>query len=247
VRNLEREIGRVCRKITRRLAENKPAPRQISRNGLHRYLGPPQFTENLAQEADEVGVAIGIAWTGAGGDLMPVEVSLMEGKGNITLTGQLGEVMQESAQAAFSYARAHADILDINTDLFDQFDVHIHVPEGAIPKDGPSAGVTLATALISALTNRPVHHEVAMTGEITLRGRILPVGGLKEKSMAAHRAGIKTILVPQRNKKDMVDIPKKIQRDLNFVFVDQMDGVLPVALASEPLKPARRPTKKDQD
>ena len=247
VRNLEREIGRVCRKITRRLAENKPAPRQISRNGLHRYLGPPQFTESLAQEADEVGVAIGIAWTGAGGDLMPVEVSLMEGKGNITLTGQLGEVMQESAQAAFSYARAHAAELDIQTDIFDQFDVHIHVPEGAIPKDGPSAGVTLATALISALTNRPVHHEVAMTGEITLRGRILPVGGLKEKSMAAHRGGIKTILVPQRNKKDMVDIPKKIQRDLKFVFVDRMDGVLPVALASEPLKPARRPKKKAQD
>jgi ATP-dependent Lon protease len=168
---------------------------------------------------------------------MPVEVSLMEGKGNLTLTGQLGEVMQESAQAALSYARAHASDLGIKAETFDQIDIHIHVPEGAIAKDGPSAGVTMATAFISALTNRAVHHDVALTGEITLRGRILPVGGLKEKSMAAHRAGIKTIIVPKRNQKDMVDIPKKVQRDLKFVFVDRMDDVLPLALASEPAKP----------
>jgi ATP-dependent Lon protease len=244
VRNLEREVGRICRKITRRLAENKPTARHITRNALYRYLGPPQFTESLTQEADEIGVAVGIAWTEAGGDLMPVEVSLMEGKGNLTLTGQLGEVMQESAQAALSYARAHATELDIKADDFDQIDIHIHVPEGAIPKDGPSAGVTMAVALISALTNRPVHHDVAMTGEITLRGRILPVGGLKEKSMAAHRAGIKTIVVPQRNQKDMLEIPKRIQRDLMFVFVDRMDDVLPVALELKPIKPRRRSTKK---
>jgi ATP-dependent Lon protease len=243
VRNLEREIGRICRKITRMLAEHKPAPRQITRSALHRYLGPPQFLESLTQEADEVGVAIGIAWTEAGGDLMPVEVSLMEGKGNLILTGQLGEVMQESAQAALSYARSHAPELGIQADVFDQIDIHIHVPEGAIPKDGPSAGITMATAFISALTNRPVHHEVAMTGEITLRGRILPVGGLKEKSMAAHRAGIKTIIVPRRNQKDMVEISKKVQRDLNFVLVDRMDEVLPVALASEPEKTRRRKKK----
>jgi ATP-dependent Lon protease len=237
VRNLEREIGRICRKVTRKLAENKPAPRHITRSALNHYLGPSQYTESLTQEADEVGVAIGIAWTEAGGDLMPVEVSLMEGKGSLTLTGQLGEVMQESAQAALSYTRAHAPELGIKADQFDQIDIHIHVPEGAIAKDGPSAGVTMATAFISALTNRAVHHDVALTGEITLRGRILPVGGLKEKSMAAHRAGIKTIIVPKRNQKDMVDIPKKIQRDLKFVFVDRMDDVLPLVLAPEPTKP----------
>ena len=233
VRNLEREIGRICRKITRKLAEGKRAPRHITRSALHRYLGPPQFTETLAQESDEVGVATAIAWTEAGGDLMPVEVSLMEGKGNLSLTGQLGEVMQESAQAALSYARAHAAELGIRGKDFDQLDIHIHVPEGAIPKDGPSAGVTMAVALISALTNRAVRHDVAMTGELTLRGRILPVGGLKEKVMAAHRAGIRTVIVPQRNKKDMVEIPKKIQRDLKFVFVDRISQVLPVALVSE--------------
>jgi len=247
VRNLEREVGRICRKITRRLAENKPASQHITRSALHRYLGPPQYTESLTQEVDEVGVALGIAWTEAGGDIMPVEVSLMEGKGNLTLTGQLGEVMQESAQAALSYARAHAGELGVEAGEFDQIDIHIHVPEGAIPKDGPSAGVTMATAFISALTDRAIHHDVAMTGEITLRGRILPVGGLKEKSMAAHRAGIKTIIVPRRNQKDMVDIPKKIQRDLKFIFVDRMDDVLPVALASEPAKPGRSFPQKAQD
>ena len=247
VRNLEREIGRICRKVTRRLAENKPASRQITCNALHRYLGPPQFIDSLSQDEDEIGVAVGIAWTEAGGDLMPVEVSLMEGKGNLTLTGQLGEVMQESAQAALSYARAHAADLGIKADIFDQIDTHIHVPEGAIPKDGPSAGVTMATAFISALTGRVVHHDIAMTGEITLRGRILPVGGLKEKSMAAHRAGITTIIVPSRNKKDLVEIPKKIQRDLKFVFVDRMEDVLPVALAPEAAKPRRRAKKKAQD
>jgi len=244
VRNLEREIGRICRKITRRLAENKPAPRQITRSALHRYLGPPQYTESLTQEVDEIGVAIGIAWTEAGGDLMPVEVSLMEGKGNLTLTGQLGEVMQESAQAALSYVRSRAGELGIEAGEFDQIDIHIHVPEGAIPKDGPSAGVTMATAFISALTDQAVRHDVAMTGEITLRGRILPVGGLKEKSMAAHRAGIKTIIVPRQNQKDMVEIPKKIQRDLSFVFVDRMDDVLPVALVPKPAKPRRSSPKK---
>jgi ATP-dependent Lon protease len=229
------------------LAENKPAPRQIARSALHRYLGPPQFIESLAQETDEVGVALGIAWTEAGGDLMPVEVSLMAGKGSLTLTGQLGDVMQESAQAALSYARSHAGQLGIDADVFDQIDIHIHVPEGAIPKDGPSAGVTMAAAFISALTNRPVHHRVAMTGEITLRGRVLPVGGLKEKSMAALRAGIETIIVPKRNQKDMVEIPKKVQRDLNFVFVDRMDDVLPVALAAEPVKSHSRRRKKDKE
>jgi ATP-dependent Lon protease len=174
-----------------------------------------------------------------------VEVSLMEGKGNLILTGQLGEVMQESAQAALSYARAHAGELGIKADYFDQLDIHIHVPEGAIPKDGPSAGVTMATALISALTERAVRHDVAMTGEITLRGRILTVGGLKEKIMAAHRAGIKTVIIPRRNEKDMVEIPKKIQRDLKFVFADRMDDVLPVTLLAQPAKSRRSRARKD--
>ena len=244
VRNLEREIGRICRKVTRKLAEQKRVPRHISSSSLHRYLGPPEYIESLRQEADEVGVAVGIAWTEGGGDLMPVEVSLMEGKGNLTLTGQLGEVMQESAQAALSYARAHASELDIQSDVFEQLDTHIHVPEGAIPKDGPSAGVTIAIAFISALTNRPVRHDVAMTGEITLRGRILPVGGLKEKCMAAHRAGIKTVIVPRRNEKDLVEIPKKIQRDLKFAWVDRMDEALPIALVSKPTRSRRRATPK---
>jgi ATP-dependent Lon protease len=246
VRELERAIGRICRKVTRRLAEGKSAPRHVARSALHRYLGPPEFIESLTQEADEVGVATGIAWTEAGGDLMPVEVSLMPGKGNLTLTGQMGEVMQESAQAALSYARARATELGIKADGFERLDIHIHVPEGAIPKDGPSAGVTMATALISALTNRAIRHDVAMTGEITLRGRILPVGGLKEKSMAAHRAGIKTIVVPRKNEKDMVEIPKKIQRDMKFVFVDRMSDVLSVTLSPGAAKPRRPRTKKTQ-
>lgn len=164
---------------------------------------------------------------------MPVEVSLMDGKGSLTLTGQLGEVMQESAQAALSYARSHAMDLGIGDIDFEKVDIHIHVPEGAVPKDGPSAGITMATALISALIQRPVHHEVAMTGEITLRGRVLPIGGLKEKVLAAHRAGIRTVLLPGQNRKDLSEIPSRVRRDLKLVFVDRMEEVLPVALLPE--------------
>ena len=230
VRNLEREIAHVCRKIARRVAEGKRAPRQISVQSLDKYLGPPRFLRDKEERTDEIGLALGIAWTEAGGDLLPVEVSLMDGKGSLMLTGQLGEVMQESAQAALSYARSHAHDLGIRDIDFDKLDIHIHVPEGAIPKDGPSAGITIATALISALNERPVHHDVAMTGEITLRGRVLPIGGLKEKVLAAHRAGLKTVLLPKQNQKDLVEIPKRVKRDLTFVFVDRMDEVLPVAL-----------------
>jgi ATP-dependent Lon protease len=200
---------------------------------LDKYLGPPRFLRDQEERTDEVGLALGIAWTEAGGDLLPVEVSLMDGKGVLMLTGQLGEVMQESAQAALSYARSHAHDLDITHVDFDKLDIHIHVPEGAIPKDGPSAGITIATALISALIQRPVHHDVAMTGEITLRGRVLPIGGLKEKVLAAHRAGLKTVLLPSQNKKDMIEIPKRVKRDLRFVFVERMDEVLPEALLPE--------------
>jgi len=233
VRNLEREIANVCRKVARRVAESKSAPRHVAVHSLDKYLGPPRFLRDEMERTDEIGLAIGIAWTEAGGDLLPVEVSLMDGKGSLLLTGQLGEVMQESAQAALSYARSHAMDLGISNVDFDKLDIHIHVPEGAIPKDGPSAGITMATALISALIQRPVHRDVAMTGEITLRGRVLPIGGLKEKVLAAHRAGLKTVLLPKQNKKDMIEIPMRVKRDLKFVFVDRMEEVLPVALLPE--------------
>jgi ATP-dependent Lon protease len=237
VRNLEREIANICRKVARRVAEGKLAPRHITVQSLDKYLGPPRFLRDKEKRTDEIGLALGIAWTEAGGDLMPVEVSLMDGKGSLMLTGQLGEVMQESAQAALSYARSHACDLGIGDVDFDKLDIHIHVPEGAIPKDGPSAGITMATALISALIQRPVHHDVAMTGEITLRGRVLPIGGLKEKVLAAHRAGLKVILLPTQNKKDMIEIPKRVKRDLKFIFVDRMEEVLPVALLPEGTSP----------
>ena len=230
VRNLEREIANVCRKVARRVAEGKTIPRAIGASHLGKYLGPPEFSYGLAQDQDEIGVATGIAVTEAGGDVLSIEVSLMEGKGHLTLTGSLGEVMQESAQAALSYARAHAPQLGINSKDFEKLDIHVHVPEGAMPKDGPSAGITIATALISALLQRPVHRDVGMTGEITLRGRVLPIGGFKEKVIAAHRAGLKTVLAPHKNKKDMVDLPARVRRDLRLVFVDRMDQVLPIAL-----------------
>lgn len=237
VRNLEREIATICRKVARQVAEGKQVPRSITAQSLAKYLGPPRFLRDKEERTDEIGLAMGIAWTEAGGDLLPVEVSLMGGKGVLMLTGQLGEVMQESAQAALSYARSHARELGMGDVDFDKLDIHIHVPEGAIPKDGPSAGITMATALISALMERPVHRDVAMTGEITLRGRVLPIGGLKEKVLAAHRAGLKTVLLPRQNKKDMVEIPRRIRRDLRFVFVDRMDEVLPEALLPENTTP----------
>jgi len=239
VRNLEREIAKICRKVARRVADGKEAPHRITAQSLVKYLGPPQFTYGMAEKEDEIGVAMSIAWTEAGGDIMPVEVTLMEGKGSLLLTGQLGEVMQESAQAALSYTRSRAKELGIKGQSFDKLDIHIHVPEGAIPKDGPSAGITMATALISALTRRPVRHDVGMTGEITLRGRVLPIGGFKEKVLAAHRAGLKTVILPKENKKDMVEIPSKVKRDLEFVFVEQMKEVLEVALLPAPAQGKR--------
>ena len=230
VRNLEREIARICRKVTRRLAENRSTAKTVTRQALAKYLGPPRFTESVAEKEDEVGVATGIAYTEAGGDIMPIEVMLMPGKGQLTLTGQLGDVMQESIQAALSYTRAHAKSYNISNTLFDETDIHLHVPEGATPKDGPSAGITMATALVSAFAQAKVRHDVAMTGEITLRGRVLPIGGFKEKILAAHRAGITTVIAPVKNKKDLVDVPKKVKRDLNIVFAEKMDEVLQTAL-----------------
>ncbi len=239
VRNLEREIGQICRKLTRRLAEQKPIPKTITRQALHKYLGPPRYTEQMAEKEDQVGVATGIAYTEAGGDIMPIEVTLMPGKGNLTLTGQLGEVMQESIQAAYSFVRSHAKEYDIKPAQFEGSDIHVHVPEGAIPKDGPSAGITMATALISAFSNYKVRHDVAMTGEITLRGKVLPIGGLKEKILAAHRAGIRTVIVPDQNKKDLVDVPKKVQRDLAIILVARMEEVLKTALIISKKKKAK--------
>jgi ATP-dependent Lon protease len=241
VRNLERNIAHVCRKLARRVAENKATPHRITPRMLDKYLGPPEFTESLLNEVDEIGVANGLAWTEAGGDVMQIEVSVMNGKGTLTLTGQLGDVMQESAQAALTYARAHAEDFGIADIDFDKVDLHIHVPEGAIPKDGPSAGVTMAAALISALSGHALKHEVGMTGEITLRGRVLPIGGLREKVMAAHRSRLKTVLIPKRNEKDLVDIPKKVRREIELILVDSMAEILSRAMVPQELvvKPKR--------
>jgi ATP-dependent Lon protease len=239
LRNLEREIGALCRKVARRIAEGEQGPFAVSRGNLHRYLGPPRYLPDGEVERDEVGVATGLAWTQVGGEILAVEASLMRGKGQLTLTGQLGEVMKESAQAALSYARSRADLLNLAPDFYEKLDIHIHVPAGATPKDGPSAGVTMATALISALTQIPARRDVAMTGEITLRGKVLPIGGLKEKSIAALRARIKKVIIPEANLKDLVEIPKNIKRRLKFVPVTSMDEVLTEALVRAPFAAAK--------
>ncbi|MDQ6695209.1 MAG: hypothetical protein M3014_12445, partial [Chloroflexota bacterium] len=300
VRNLEREIGSVCRKVAKKVAEAMPpdppsetraeeqvmqtpnlhtehptepltmigdgvlvgesvmieaveaqeqdavsdmapAPadlvagkvarvRVIHDKGLEEYLGQPRYLYGVAEEDDEIGVSTGVSWSPAGGDLISIEVNLMEGRGNLLITGQLGDVMKESAQAALSYARARARQLGIDPMRFEKTDIHIHVPAGAIPKDGPSAGITMATALISALTGRKVRRDVAMTGEITLRGKVLPIGGLKEKVLAAHRAGILTFVLPNKNLKDLNEIPQKVRKQIEFVPADDLDTVLKVAL-----------------
>lgn len=230
VRNLEREIGNICRKVARQVVEGKRHPGRITEKAVPNFLGPLKFYWGIAEEKDEIGTATGVVWTWVGGDTISVEVTLMKGKGQLTLTGQLGDVMKESAQAALSYARSRADQLGVKANVFEKTDIHIHVPAGAIPKDGPSAGITMATALISALTNRPVRREVAMTGEITLRGRVLPIGGLKEKVLAAHRAGIKTFVLPRKNQKDLVEVPADVKRELSFIFVEEMEEVLNAAL-----------------
>jgi len=236
LRNLEREIGSLCRKVARRIAEGEKGPFAVTRANLHRYLGPQRFLPEGEVEKDEVGVATGLAWTQVGGEVLAVEASLMRGKGQLILTGQLGEVMKESAQAALSYTRSRAERLNLAPDFYEKLDIHIHVPAGATPKDGPSAGVTMATALISALTGIPVRRDVAMTGEITLRGKVLPIGGLKEKAIAALRARIKKVILPEANKKDLVEIPKNIKRRLKFVPVQEMDEVLKEALVRPPFE-----------
>jgi ATP-dependent Lon protease len=234
VRNLEREIGSICRKVARKIAEGEKGPFNITRANLQKYLGVPQFYPEMDQDESQVGLSTGLAWTEVGGDVLYIEVSLFSGKGDLLITGQIGEVMQESARAAVTYARANLDRFGVDDSFFENQDIHIHVPAGAIPKDGPSAGIAMATALISVMTGRPVDKYVAMTGEITLRGRVLPIGGLKEKALGALRGGIRTVILPEKNKKDLSEIPANIKRKIKFITVRHMDEALPIALAEIP-------------
>jgi ATP-dependent Lon protease len=242
VRNLEREIGNVCRKVTRKIVaaegskEKKPElPVVIAAEKLKEMLGPAKFRDRPADKMPEVGAAVGLAWTEVGGEILTTEATLMEGKGKLTVTGKLGDVMQESAQAAMSYIRSRAHQLGLPRDFYRNLDIHLHIPEGAIPKDGPSAGITMATTICSALTNIPVRGDVAMTGEITLRGKVLPIGGLKEKLLAANRHGINEAIMPKDNEKDLPDIPENIRNIMKLHFVDSMDEVLKIALEREPI------------
>ncbi|MGC1341683.1 MAG: endopeptidase La, partial [Candidatus Binataceae bacterium] len=232
LRNLEREIARVCRKIARATSEGGAMPTQVTAEDVSRYLGLPRFFSEVAERTNETGVATGLAWTPNGGEIMFIEATRMAGQKGLMLTGSLGDVMKESAQAAMSYVRSRAERLGIPADFFEKSDIHIHVPAGAIPKDGPSAGVTLAAALASLLSGRPIRAEVAMTGEITLRGKVMPVGGVKEKVLAARRAGIKTIILPRRNERDLEDIPAEVRGELQMIFVDTVDEVLAAALVN---------------
>ena len=230
VRNLEREISSVSRKVAREIVEGRKPPVKITAQSVPQYLGAPRFRVGAAEEKDQIGVATGVAVTDAGGDVMPVEVSAMPGKGNLILTGKLGEVMRESAQAAMSYVRSRSRDFGLPDDFHEHQDLHVHIPEGALPKEGPSAGISIGTALISALCGRPVRCDVAMTGEITLRGRILPVGGVKEKVLGAHRAGIANVILPRENEKDLEEVPAEVRRKMTYVLVEHMDEVLATAL-----------------
>jgi ATP-dependent Lon protease len=254
LRNMEREIGNICRKAARKVAEGYKNSITVSRGNLQQYLGIPKFIQEMDQEESQVGLSTGLAWTQAGGEVLYVEATLMDGKGELIITGQLGEVMQESARAALSFVRANLVRFGVKNTYFDNQDIHIHVPAGAIPKDGPSAGIAIATALLSVATQIPVNKVVAMTGEITLRGRILPIGGLKEKALGALRAGIQTIIVPEKNQKELSEIPANIKRKIKFISVRDMDQVVPVALIEIPkpkpagkIKPKRQPTQKQTD
>jgi ATP-dependent Lon protease len=235
VRNLEREIGSVCRKVARKIVQKKAdVPIPITPENLKDFLGKPRFRNRRKGESSEVGVATGLAWTEAGGEILAVETSLLKGKGNLTLTGSLGDVMQESARAGVSYVRSRAEMYDADPNFHEKYDIHIHVPEGAIPKDGPSAGITMAVSLFSAVTKLPVLKDVAMTGEITLRGKVLPVGGIKDKALAAYRAGIRTIILSAENDKDLDELPEEIRKEMEFHLVSNMDEVIKVAMESAP-------------
>ncbi len=248
VRNLEREIANICRKVARKVVQDgKKLELNVKDDDLHDYLGVIKFRDTRSEEKNEVGLATGLAWTEVGGQILNIEATIMPGKGKPLLTGKLGEVMQESGQAAMSYVRSRAAHLGLDPEFYRRVDIHIHIPEGSIPKDGPSAGITLATAVVSALTKVPVRRDLAMTGEITLRGKVLPIGGVKEKVLAAHRMGIRTVLLPRDNEKDLPEIPANIQQELSIRFIDTMDDVLELALERKleprvPLAPAETPT-----
>jgi ATP-dependent Lon protease len=247
VRNLEREIGRVARKVVRGIAEGNIEQVEVSPEKVREYLGRQRFfgNEEVAERTATPGVATGMAYTPTGGDVLFVEATQMPGNKGFQLTGSLGDVMQESARAALSYVRAHADDFGLAPDFFENTDVHLHVPAGSQPKDGPSAGVTMATALVSLFSRHPVSPDIAMTGEITLRGQVLPVGGIKEKVLAAHRSGLKTIILPKKNEADLEDLPEEVLNELEFVFVDRIDEVIDAALEPEP-KPKRSRKRKAQ-
>jgi ATP-dependent Lon protease len=249
LRQLEREIGRICRKVARRIAEGKSEAVRVTPKNVHEYLGAPKTFPEEALRKDQIGVATGLAWTAVGGDVLFIEALRMKGKGQLVLTGQLGEVMRESAQAAYSYAKSRARELEIPEEDFERYDMHIHIPEGAIPKDGPSAGITLATAMVSSLSQRAIRKEVAMTGEITLRGNVLPVGGVKEKVLAARRARVTKVILPHLNRRDMDEIPKELFGEMQFVFVENVREVFREALKEKgtaPAAPVQRPPRLPQ-
>jgi ATP-dependent Lon protease len=233
VRQLQREIASLSRKIAKRIAEGKKTTTKIDKLQVEKMLGPRQFSRTDADLKDEIGKATGLAWTEAGGEILFIEVAIMPGKGQTMLTGKLGQVMKESCHAAISYVRSHYQHFGLDKDFADKIDIHIHVPEGAVPKDGPSAGVAITSAVVSALTHQPIKHDLGMTGEITLRGRVLEIGGVKEKVLAAHRAGLKTVILPQGNKKDLEDIPAKVKKEMKFVFAQDLDQVLEEALVKK--------------
>ena len=239
VRNLERNLATVFRKIARLVAEKKKYPKDVKVVNVRKFLGPQKFSSVIAEKKDEVGVATGLAVTASGGEILFIEVALMPGKGKLTLTGQLGDIMKESARAALTWSKAHWKELGLKENFGSKLDVHIHVPEGAVPKDGPSAGIAMSAALVSALAGAPAKREVGMTGEVTLRGRVLEIGGVKEKVIAGHRAGLKTIILPKNNKKDMEDVPAKVKKEIKFVFADKLDTVLKVALSKWPITKAK--------
>jgi ATP-dependent Lon protease len=230
VRNLEREIANLCRKVARKIVTHDSKSYSITQSNLEKYLGKKRFRYDIVQGENEIGVTTGLAWTIVGGDTLSIETTLVLGSGKLVLTGQLGDVMQESAKAGISYIRSVANTLGIEEDFYKKYDLHVHVPEGATPKDGPSAGVTMCTAIISTLTQTPVRKDVAMTGEITLRGKILPVGGIREKVLAAHRAGIKKILLPKDNEPDIDEIPSSVRKQLEFVLLETVSDALDHAL-----------------
>jgi ATP-dependent Lon protease len=218
------------RKVARQVVEGRKSKTEITAKKLPKYLGPPKHLHTQALETDEIGIATGLVWTSGGGDIQSIEVTLADGRGSLMLTGRLGEVMKESGQAAMAYIRSHTKQLGIDPAFYERRDIHVHAPEGAQPKEGPSAGITIATAIISALTRRPIRRQIAMTGEITIHGRVLPVGGVKEKVLSAHRAGIETVILPKGNEKDLEEVPEEVQRQLRFIFVEHIEQVLEAAL-----------------